>query len=163
MCDEGVSILYHESKSVPWVFSIPWVHIYTLTPFVYHELLFIPWVSVYTMSPCLYHESMCIPWVLVNSIHLFLYHNSLPITWVNVYNMSPEIQKNKKRFLLLLCKYNFQKYINTNYRNKNIQITDIHKYMFHEYRNTNDRNTERQITAIKICKLQKCLLWAVAL
>ena len=162
MCDEGVSILYHESESVPWVLSIPWVHIYTMTPCVYHESLFIPWVHVYTMSPCLYHESMCIPWVLVNSMHLFLYHKSLPITWVNVYTMSPEIQITK-RFLLLLQKYNFQKYRDTNYRNKEIQITDIHKYKLHKYRNTNDRNTEIQITEIKICKLQKCWLWALPL
>ena len=44
MCDSGVPILYHEPKSIPWVFSIIWV-------------------PVYTMSPCQYHESMSIPWV----------------------------------------------------------------------------------------------------
>ena len=57
-------------------------------------------------------------------------------------------KNNEKRFLLLLQKYNFQKYRDTNYRNKEIQIKDMHKY-----RNTNDRNTEMQITEIKICKL----------
>ena len=64
--------------------------------------------------------------------------------------MSPEIQITK-RFFLLLPKYNFQKYRDTNYRDKEIQITDIHKYNLHKYINKIDRNTEIQITEIKIC------------
>ena len=48
VCDSRIPILNHESKSIPWVLSIPWVH-------------------VYSMSTCQYHESMSIPWVLVNS------------------------------------------------------------------------------------------------
>ena len=50
-------ILYHASKSTPWVLSIPWVHVYTMRLCQYHEALSIPWVHVYTMSLSLYHES----------------------------------------------------------------------------------------------------------
>ena len=53
--------------------------------------------------------------------------------------------------MLLLQKYNFHKYRDTNYRYKEIQITDIHKYKLHKYRNKNYRNTEIKITKIKIC------------
>ena len=133
MCDEGLYILYHESKSVPWVLSIPWVHIYTMTPCVYHELLFIPSVHIDTMSPCLYHKSMWIPWGLFNPMHLFLYHESLPITWVNVYNMSPEIQITKK--ICCCCK-------NTTFTNTEIQITRIKKSKLKIYKNTSYINTE---------------------
>ena len=56
--------------------------------------------------------------------------------------------------MLSLQKYNFKKYRDTNGRNKEIQITDIHKNKLDKYRNTNERNTEIQITE-NICKLQK--------
>ena len=34
----------------------------------YRESMSIPWVHVYTMSPCLCHKSMSIPWVIANSV-----------------------------------------------------------------------------------------------
>ena len=41
------------------------------------------------------------------------------------------------------CLYNkIQKYINTNYRDTEIQIPHIPKYKLQKYRNTKDRNTE---------------------
>ena len=49
VCCSGTPIQYHESKSTPWVLSIPWVH-------------------VFNMRPCQYHESMSIPRVLANYI-----------------------------------------------------------------------------------------------
>ena len=56
VCDSRVPILYHESKSIPWVLSVPWLNIYIMSPCQYHESMFIPWVHVYT-----YRESMPIP------------------------------------------------------------------------------------------------------
>ena len=112
VCDIGVPIPYHESESIPWVFSIPWVyvyamssfytisqclyhesmcipwvHVYTMSPCQYHESMYIPWIHVYTVIPCSYHESMYIPWVLVNTMSPCLYHESLSIPWVHVYTM----------------------------------------------------------------------------
>ena len=69
VCDSGVPILYHESESIPWVLSIPWIHVYTMSPLLYQESMSIPRVHVYTIRPCLYHESMSIPWILVNFMH----------------------------------------------------------------------------------------------
>ena len=77
---------YHEFMSIPWLqskpcsLSIPWVPVYTMSRFLYHESFSIPWVHVCTMSPCLYHETMCILWVLANYMHPCLYHESLPMT-----------------------------------------------------------------------------------
>ena len=34
----------------------------------YHESMSIPWVHVYTMSPCKFHASMSIPWVLAKNM-----------------------------------------------------------------------------------------------
>ena len=83
VCDSGVPILYHEFKSLLWVFSIPWDHVYNMSPCQYHESMSKAWVLannmtiprvqvnnqdvVNTMSPCLYCESMLLPWVLVTS------------------------------------------------------------------------------------------------
>ena len=125
VCNQGVPILYHESESIPisisWVhvytmspclyhesLSIPWVHIYTMSPCLYHESMFLPWVHVYTKSTCLYHESMSIPWVLVNSMSPCLYHVALPKIWVSVYNMSPGIKIKERRNKSQ--KYTFQIY-----------------------------------------------------
>ena len=49
--------------------------------------------------------------------------------------------------MVLLQKYNFQKYRSTNNRNKEMQITGIHEYKLHKYRN--------KMTKIKKYKLQK--------
>ena len=73
---------------IPWVLSIPWVHIHTITPCVYHESLVIPWVRVNTMSPCLYHESLSIPRVLVYTMSPCQFHASISIPWVPANNMS---------------------------------------------------------------------------
>ena len=81
----GLTILCHESKVLPLVLSIPWVHVYTISPCLYHESMSLPWVHVYTMSPCLYIESMSIPWVHVYTMSSCLYHESMSIPWVNVY------------------------------------------------------------------------------
>ena len=132
MCNSGVPILYHESKSIPWVLSIPWVYIYTMSPWQYH---------VYTMSPCPYQEFMSIPWVLVNSMHPYQYHESFLIIWVNVFTMSKEIQITEINKLFF-----FFKYINRNYR---IQKQKLQKYKLQKHRNTNDRNTEIKITEKK--------------
>ena len=109
------------SSLIPRVLSIPWVHIYTMSPCPYHEsmsiLLVIPWVHVYTMSPCLWQESIFIPWVHVYTMSPSVYHKSISIpvhvytlspckfhesmsipwilannTWVNGYTMSPDVQ-----------------------------------------------------------------------
>ena len=66
--DSRVPIIYHESK------SLPWVQVYTVSPTLYHEPKFLPWAQVYTMSPSLYHESKFIPWVQVNTMNPSLYH-----------------------------------------------------------------------------------------
>ena len=57
VCGEGVSILYHETESVPLVLS--------MSPYIYHDPMRIPWVAIYTMSSCIYHESMSIPWIQI--------------------------------------------------------------------------------------------------
>ena len=44
VCDLGLPILYHESKSIPWLLPIPWVHVYTMSPCQYHESKSIPWM-----------------------------------------------------------------------------------------------------------------------
>ena len=56
VCDSGAPIWYHESKSIPSVLSIPWVHVYTMSPCQFHEPLSIRWVHVYTISPCQIQE-----------------------------------------------------------------------------------------------------------
>ena len=99
ICDEGVYILYHESESVPWVLSIPWVQIYTLTPCV----------AIYTMSACLYHESMSIPWVHVRPCQFYA---SISIIWVLANNMSQCLyhesrNTNNKNYFLPFWIYNF--------------------------------------------------------
>ena len=80
--DSGVPMLYPESKSIPLVLSLPWVHIYSMSPCLYHVSMSIPWVHVSTISPCLYHKSMSIQWVNVYTIIPYIYHESLPIPWV---------------------------------------------------------------------------------
>ena len=82
--------------------SIPWVHVYTMIPCLYHESMSIPWVHVYTMSPFLYHESMSIPWFHVHTMNPSLYDESLSITKVIVHTMRQDIKKdfytnNKRR------------------------------------------------------------------
>ena len=54
----------------------------------------------------------------------------------------------KKERIFCLQKYKFQKCRNTNYRNTELQITEIQKYKLQKYKNTNYRNTELQITEI---------------
>ena len=97
----GLPILYHESKSIPLVLSIPWVQVYTMSPCLYHDSMFIPLVHVYTMSPWKFHESMSIPWVLANNMIQCLYL---------------EIQ------ITEIKKYKLQIYRNTIFRNSEIQI-----------------------------------------
>ena len=126
VCDKWVPILFHDS--ITWVLSISWVH-------------------VYTMSPCLYHRSMSITGVLVSSMHQRLYHESLAIIWVIVYNMSQKFKLQKihqitGKLFLEIQTYNLQEYRNTNYK-------------VHKYRNTNDRNIEIQITEIQITEVPK--------
>ena len=76
---------------------------------------------------------LSIRWVHVYTMTLCLYHESVSIPWVHVYTISP-------------CLYHeFQKYRNTNYRNTEIQITDIDKYKLQKYRNTNERCTETKM------------------
>ena len=89
VCDSRVPILYHVSKSIPWVLSIPWVHVYTMSLCQYHESMYhesmsIPWVHVYTMSPCLYYESMSILWVHVYTMSLCLYHESMSVWYCTI-------------------------------------------------------------------------------
>ena len=84
----GLTILYHESKSIPFVLSIPWVHGYrhvsTMSPCLYHESMSVIWVHVYTMSPCLYNEFMSIP-----GVHVYTMSQCLTIRWFYVYTISP--------------------------------------------------------------------------
>ena len=97
MCDSGVPILNHESKSIQWVL------VYTISQSLYHEFKFIPWVLLYIMYPILNHESKSIPWVLYIK-YLSLYHESKSIPWIQVYTTlalkaSEEIQFHiKKKF-----------------------------------------------------------------
>ena len=58
MWDSGVLILYHESKSIPWVLSVPLVHINNMSPCQYQGSMSIPWVLANNMSQCLYHKSI---------------------------------------------------------------------------------------------------------
>ena len=53
--------LYDVHVSLRRTNTIPWVWVNTMG-------VVIPWVHVYTISPCLYHESMSMPWVLLNYI-----------------------------------------------------------------------------------------------
>ena len=53
--DSGVSILYHEYKSILWVLPIPWIYIYIISPCQYHESMSILWVVA---------NNKTIPWVL---------------------------------------------------------------------------------------------------
>ena len=124
LCDSGILILYHESKSIPWVLSIPWVYIYTMSLCLYQESMSITRVHINIISPCPYHRSMSKP-VLVNSMHPCLYNESFPIIWVNVYTMSQEIQITE---INKLQKYKFKKYSNISYRNTEIEITETLKY-----------------------------------
>ena len=38
VCDSGLEILYHESKSIPWVLSITRVHVYTISACQFQEV-----------------------------------------------------------------------------------------------------------------------------
>ena len=109
MCDSRVPILYHESKSIPCVLSIPWFH-------------------VYTMSLCQYHESMSIPWV--QKFQLYKYKNT---------NCRKKLNYKFKKYMnriywnteitiigiqkYTLQKYKFKEYRNTNYKNINYRHT----------------------------------------
>ena len=50
VCDSGGLILYHQSKSIPWVLSIPWVHVNKSCPWHYHESISIPQVLANNMT-----------------------------------------------------------------------------------------------------------------
>ena len=81
MCDSRVPIIYHESK------SIPWVQVHTMSPSPYIESKSVTWVRVYTVSPSPYHESKSIP-----SVHASMpYYNSKFILKGQVYSMSPRL------------------------------------------------------------------------
>ena len=117
VCDLGVPILNHESESIPWVFSIPWVHVYTMIPCIYHESMSTPWGNVYTTSPCLYHKFMSIPWYHVYTINPCLYNESMSSPWVfvnsipciHVYTMSP-CQLYESMSIPRVKKFNNKKY-----------------------------------------------------
>ena len=127
VCDSTLlSLLYHVSKPLPWVLSMPWFQVYAMGRCQYHKSKFIPWVNVYTMSQCIYHESMPLPWVHVYTMIPCLYQKSISIPWIHVYTMK-----------------------NTIFRNTEIQITGIQKYKLHDYRNTNWWYTEIQITKMQ--------------
>ena len=138
VCDSGVPILYHESKSILWVLSIPWIYIYTISFCKYHESLPKPRAHVNTIGPCLYHESMPIPWVLVNSMNQCPYLESFPIIGVNVYTMSPETQITE-----------IIKLHNTKFSNTKIETKGIHKKKLQKHWNASSRNTEIQMTNIQ--------------
>ena len=54
----------------------------------YHESMSIPWVHVYSMSPCLYDESMFIPWVRNTNDRNTNYRNTkIPITEIQKYKL----------------------------------------------------------------------------
>ena len=106
LCDSGVPILYHESKSIPWVLSISWIYIYTMSPCQYHESMYLSWVLannmtiswVNTMSPCLYNESISrgtqrFKRYVCDSGVPILYHESKSRPWVLsiilVFTLSP--------------------------------------------------------------------------
>ena len=93
MCDSGVLILYHEFKSISFVLSIPWVH-------------------VYTMIPCLYHWSMSIPGDLSNYNSHCPYHEPR-----NTIFRIAEIK------ITGIQKYKLQEYQTTNYRNTDYRNT----------------------------------------
>ena len=57
VCDTGEPILNHEFKPIPLVLSIPWVHVYTMIRYLYHESISIPWFRSNNKSHCPYHES----------------------------------------------------------------------------------------------------------
>ena len=84
MSDSREPILYHESKSIPWVL------VYTMSPSLYYEFQSIPWVLLYIMYPILYHESKSIPWLQVYTLSP-LYQVSKSIPWVQVNTMNPSL------------------------------------------------------------------------
>ena len=113
--DSRVPILYHESKSVEWVFiyiispslynefkSIPWVILYIISPSIYHYYKSVPWLQVYNLISSFYHVSNSIPWVQVNTINQILYHEY--ITFRKKYNFTSEqiliSNHNKSNFAL---------------------------------------------------------------
>ena len=142
-CDSGVPILYHESKSIPWVLSISRV-------------------LVYTMSPCQYHDFMSIPWVLVNSKR-YLKVQEVPsgligTLWSNRYLKVQKVPKGprgaqrSKRYLKVQEVPKGPRG-NTMFRSAEIHITGMQKYKLKKYQNINYRNTE-----IQIIEIQKNLL-----
>ena len=56
---------------------------YTMSPKTKLWLFSIPWVNVYTMIPCLYHKSMSVPWVLSNNKSICPYHESRNWSCIN--------------------------------------------------------------------------------
>ena len=71
MCDSGAPILYHETKSIPWVLSIPWVHVYTMSPCQYH---------IYTMCPCKLHD------YIMSLSQSQLFWTSILVGWRSFFN-----------------------------------------------------------------------------
>ena len=136
MCDLRVHIIYHKSESIPLVFSITWVHVYTMSPCLYLESLSIPWFHVSTMHLCLYYESISIPWVNVYTMVSGLYHDSMSIPWVLANNESHCPYHESRNF-----NYNINFYRITIFISADIRITKMPTYKLHKYWNTNYRNT----------------------
>ena len=142
---------------------IPWVHVYTMNPCQFHESMSIPWVLFNTKSPspyheamsipcsCQYHESISISWVSTKSP--WQYQESKSIPWfqgVQGVPNGPRYPKGKSRSKVYDCTFYMWK----------LAIKLIfygRQIMGDPYKNSNYRNTEIQITEIQNYKLKKCI------
>ena len=95
-----IHVWWRSIYTISWVWVSTMGVVNTMSSYIYHNPMCLPWVAIYTISPCLYHESMSIPWVHVYTM-----------TYINASYINTEIK--------------WQTYRNTNYRNIEMQITEV--------------------------------------